>query len=233
MADRENIGWLRERLQASLPIEASDASELVEWLEARRKDVPFSAELIPLRDVANWQQADNGNIYNTTGQFFRIEGVRVRSAPGVREISGWDQPIFTQTEGGVLALLCRETPERGVEFLLQAKADPGNVGYLQFCPTIQSTWENVRGLKGARRAPFAELLAPSDDIRIIYRSKHNEEGSRFWRKTNENMILFIEESRRLAVDESAWRWASLSQIKRMMLLDNIVGPYVRTVVAPL
>jgi hypothetical protein len=31
------------------------------------------------------------------------------------------------------------------------------VGYLQFCPTIQSTWETLRGLKDGKRAPpFAE-----------------------------------------------------------------------------
>src|SRR5260370_32374573 len=210
MADQENIGWLRQRLQASLALEPRDPSELLGWLEARRKDVPFSAELIPLREVANWHQADNGNISHATGQFFRIEGVRVRSAPGVREISGWDQPIFTQSEGGVLALLCRETPAKGVEFLLQAKADPGNIGYLQFCPTIQSTWENLRGLKGAKRAPFAECLEPSENIRIIYRSKHNEEGSRFWQKSNENMILFVEDTSQLAINDSSYRWASLS-----------------------
>jgi oxidase EvaA len=233
MSSQENIGWLRDRLEASLPIEPKDPAELINWLEARRKDVPFSAELIPLRDVADWHRADNGNIYNTTGQFFRIEGVRVRSAPGVREISGWDQPILTQSEGGILALLCRETPVRGVEFLLQAKADPGNVGYLQLCPTIQSTWENIRGLKGAKRAAFAEYLEPSENVRIIYRSKHNEEGSRFWQKSNENMILFVVDASRLTFNEAAYRWASLSQIKRMMLLDNVVGPYVRTVVAPL
>ena len=233
MSDRENIGWLRDRLKASLAVEPKDPAELIGWLEARRKDVPFSAELIPLREVANWHQADNGNIYHTTRQFFRIEGVRVRSAPGVRETSGWDQPIFTQSEGGVLALLCRETSAGGVEFLLQAKADPGNIGYLQFCPTIQSTWENIRGLQGATRAMFAEYLEPSENIRIIYRSKHNEEGSRFWQKSNENMILFVEDVGRLAINDSSYRWASLSQIKRMMLMDNIVGPYVRTVVAPL
>ncbi len=232
MADWEHIGWLRDRLRASLAIEARDPSELLEWLEARRKVVPFSAGLIPLREVANWRQDDNGNIYNTSGQFFRIEGVRVRSAPGLREISGWDQPIFTQTAGGVLALLCRETAA-GIEFLLQAKADPGNVGYLQYCPTIQSTWENIRGLKDARRAPFAECLDPSDNIRVIYRSKHNEEGSRFWQKSNENMILFVEDASQLAINEQVYRWASLSQIKEMILLDNVVGPYVRTVVAPI
>jgi oxidase EvaA len=157
----------------------------------------------------------------------------VRSAPGVREIAGWDQPILTQSDGGALALLCRDTPERGVEFLLQAKADPGNIGYLQFCPTIQSTWENIRGLRGARRAPFAECLEPSENIRVIYRSKHNEEGSRFWQKSNENIVLFVEDASRLVVNAEAYRWASLSQIKQMILLDNVVGPYVRTVIAPL
>src|SRR5438876_10690498 len=110
MAGHEHIGWLRERLHASGAIEVKDPAELVAWLETRRKEVPFSAELIPLREVAEWHQADNGNIYNATGQFFRIEGVRVRSAPGLREISGWDQPSLTQKEGGVLALLSRETP---------------------------------------------------------------------------------------------------------------------------
>jgi dTDP-4-dehydro-6-deoxy-alpha-D-glucopyranose 2,3-dehydratase len=233
MPDQQNIGWLRERLQTSLALEAKNPSELLGWLDARRKDVPFSAELIPLREVVNWRQADNGNIYSATGQFFRIEGVRVRSAPGLREISGWDQPIFTQSDGGILALLCRETPVRGIEFLLQAKADPGNIGYLQFCPTIQSTWENIRGLKDAKRAPFAECLDASDNIRLIYRSKHNEEGSRFWQKSNENMILFVEDTSQLAINDSTYQWASLSQIKQMMLLDNIVGPYVRTVLAPL
>jgi dTDP-4-dehydro-6-deoxy-alpha-D-glucopyranose 2,3-dehydratase len=232
-AGQENIGWLRERLKAGFAIEPKDPAELIGWLEARRKDVPFSAELIPLREVTDWQRAENGNISHATGQFFRIEGVRVKSASGLREIAGWDQPIFTQTEGGILALLCRETTARGIEFLLQAKADPGNIGYLQFCPTIQSTWENIRGLEGAQRAPFAEYLDPSENVRVIYRSKHNEEGSRFWRKSNENMILFVADASRLAFNEATYRWASLSQIKQMMLLDNVIGPYVRTVVAPL
>jgi oxidase EvaA len=233
MVDHGNLEWLRERLKLSLEIELSDPTEILDWLERRRKQVPFTAELIALREVANWHQDDNGNFYNTTGHFFRIEGVRVRSAPGLREIAGWDQPIFTQLEGGILALICRETPRNGIEFLLQAKADPGNIGYLQFCPTIQSTWENIRGLKGASRPPFVELLDASSKARLIYKSKHNEEGSRFWRKSNENMILFVEDAGQLPVNDSTYKWASLSQIKQIMLLDNIVGPYVRTVIAPL
>jgi len=229
MADQEHIGWLRERLRVSLAIEPSDPAELLDWLERRRRQVPLKAELIPLRGVANWRQDDNGNICSAVGEFFRVEGVRVSNAPGSQEISGWDQPIFTQSEGGVLALLCRETPDRGIEFLLQAKFEAGNIDYLQFCPTIQNTWESIR----AKRAPFAQCLDPGENIRVIYKSKHNEEGSRFWRKSNENMVLFVQDSSQLAINDTSHRWASLSQIKQMILLDNVVGPYLRTVVAPL
>jgi hypothetical protein len=47
------------------------------------------------------------------------------------------------------------------------------------------------------------------------------------------LVLFVEDASRLAVNDDVYRWVSLSQIKQMILLDNIVGPYVRTVIAPL
>ena len=40
------------------------------------------------------------------------------------------------------------------------------------------------------------------------------------------MVLFVEDASQLAINEQVYRWASLSQIKQMILLDNIVGPYV-------
>jgi len=46
------------------------------------------------------------------------------------------------------------------------------------------------------------------------------------------LVLFVEDASRLAVNDDVYRWASLSQIEQMILLDNIVGPHVRTVIAP-
>ena len=80
MANPENIGWLRKRLQASLALEPNDPAELPDWFEARRKNATFSAELMRLAEVANGHPADNGNIYHTTGRFFRIVAVTARSA---------------------------------------------------------------------------------------------------------------------------------------------------------
>jgi oxidase EvaA len=47
------------------------------------------------------------------------------------------------------------------------------------------------------------------------------------------MILFVEDVSSLTINDLTYRWASLSQIKQMILLNDIVGPYVRTVIAPL
>jgi hypothetical protein len=47
------------------------------------------------------------------------------------------------------------------------------------------------------------------------------------------LVLFVEDASRLAVNDDVYRWASLSQIEQMILLDNIVAPYVWTMIAPL
>jgi hypothetical protein len=51
MSRQENIGWLCDRSKVSLGIEPKDPADLIDWLETRRKDAPFLAELIPLREV--------------------------------------------------------------------------------------------------------------------------------------------------------------------------------------
>src|SRR5450759_4992234 len=80
-----------------------------------------------------------------------------RAGP-LREVASWDQPIYTQPEGGILGLIAREHAAKGVEFLLYAKAEPGNIGVLQLCPSIQSTWSNIRRAHGGKLSPMLEVL---------------------------------------------------------------------------
>ena len=89
--------------------------------------------MIGLDEVRDWSRDAQGNVRHKTGQFFGVEGVRVESGD-LREVASWDQPIYTQPEGGILGLVARETAENGVQFLLYAKAEPGNIGVLQLSP---------------------------------------------------------------------------------------------------
>jgi oxidase EvaA len=232
MAERVYLDWFRERLSTSLANESRDPQPILDWREDRLREIRFDAELIALSEVRGWAPDEGGNIRHDSGQFFAVEGVRVDAA-SLREVRKWDQPIYTQPEGGVLAMVARETPEHGVQFLLQAKAEPGNIGTLQLVPSLQCTWSNLRRFHMGSNPPLTELLSSDTGVRWVYRAQHNEEGGRFWRKSNENAILFIDDANTIETDLTMFCWASHSQIKELALVDNILSPFVKTILAPL
>ena len=232
MAERAHLDWFRQRLAASRAIEPKDPAPVLAWREQQRNSITFKADLIGLDDVRGWSRDEKGNVRHKSGQFFGVEGVRIESGD-LREVASWDQPIYTQPEGGILGLIAREHAENGVEFLLQAKAEPGNIGVLQLCPTIQSTWSNIRRAHAGKRPPMVEVLTAETGVRIVYRAEHNEEGGRFWRKSNENIVAFLDDESVIETDMTMFYWASLSQIKELALMDNIVSPFVKTILLPL
>jgi oxidase EvaA len=232
MAERAHLDWFRERIAQSRMVEPKDPASILAWRDERRASIQFKAELIGLDEVRGWSRDAHGNVRHSTGQFFGVEGVRIESGD-LREVASWDQPIYTQPEGGILGLVARETAERGVQFLVQAKAEPGNLGVLQLCPTIQSTWSNIRRAHAGKRPPMVEVLTAETGVRMIYRAEHNEEGGRFWRKSNENVIAFVDDEAVIETDLKMFCWTSLSQIKELALMDNIVSPFVKTILAPL
>lgn len=232
MSERTHLDWFRARLESSCKIEPNDPTPLLEWRDEKRKEIVFSAHLIGLRDVRNWHLDENGNVRHESGQFFGVEGVRIE-AGNLREVRDWDQPIYTQPEGGVLGMVAREMPQSGIQFLLQAKAEPGNIGTLQLVPSLQSTWSNIRRVHKGAKPPLIELLTADKGVRWVYRAEHNEEGGRFWQKSNENIVLFLEDESLIQTNLTMFKWASLSQIKELALIDNVLSPFVKTILAPL
>jgi oxidase EvaA len=191
--------------------------------------VQFATNLIGLDEVGDWAR-DERAICGKRAVSFSASRVESDS---LREVTSWDQPILTQLDGGILGMVARESAEKGVEFLLQAIPECGNIGVLQLGPTIQSTWSNIRRAHGGRRPPMIEVLFAGSGVRIIYRANHNEEGGRFWQKSNENILAFINDERVIETDMKMYHWASLSQIRELALMDNVLDPFVKTVLFPL
>jgi dTDP-4-dehydro-6-deoxy-alpha-D-glucopyranose 2,3-dehydratase len=232
MAEIKHLEWFRERLATSRGIEPTDPCPILDWRDARRAENHFEAHLIPLSEVRHWGRDAGDNVRHDSGQFFGVEGVRIE-AGNLREVRSWDQPILTQPEGGVLGMVARGTEQDGVQFLLQAKAEPGNIGTLQLVPSLQCTWSNIRRAHQGNPPPLTELLQAKDGVRYVYRAQHNEEGGRFWLKSNENLILFLDDESLITSDLNYFYWASLSQIKALALVDNVLSPFVKTIIAPL
>ena len=232
MTERIHLDWFRERLAVSRALEPKDPAPILAWHETQRSSIQFKANLIGLDQVRDWSRDEYGNLRHKSGQFFGVEGARVESGE-LREVASWDQPILTQLDGGVLGMVARETAAYGVQFLLQAIPECGNIGGLQLGPTIQSTWSNIRRAHGGRRPPMLEVLDAEAGVRIVYRAKHNEEGGRFWKKSNENVIAFLDDERVIETNLKMFYWTSLSQLKELALIDNVLNPFVKTILMPL
>jgi oxidase EvaA len=229
----DDIQWFLDMLAISKKVEEQDPTILLEWLELKRQNPGFSAELVGLSELTTWSaEAGTGNITHQSGAFFSIEGVSITSN-GIREVNKWDQPIFNQKEGGVLALICRREQDQ-VLFLLNAKAEPGNIRTFQFAPTLQATWSNLQRAHQGARPAFADVLLGEVPAQLVYSALHNEEGGRFWQKSNSNQLYLIDPAEtQLEYSHEQYIWASLSQIKALALVDNVLNPFVKTIIAPL
>ena len=78
-----------------------------------------------------------------------------------------------------------------------------------------------------------EVIFAEAGVRIVYRANHNEEGGRFWQKSNENVVAFLDDERVIETNMKMFYWASLSQIKELALMDNVLNPFVKTILMPL
>jgi oxidase EvaA len=49
---------------------------------------------------------------------------------------------------------------------------------------------------------------------------------------NENIIAFLDDEGVIETDMTMFCWASLGQIKELALMDNVVSPFVKTILLP-
>ena len=54
-----------------------------------------------------------------------------------------------------------------------------------------------------------------------------------WRKSNDNRIIVVTDDALIRVGKGLFRWVSLSQIKGLALIDNVLSPFVKSIIAPL
>ena len=224
----KDLKKFRNKLISLKHKEETDIKKLLKWRINLKKKNKFSSKVINFNSVNNWSSDSFGNIHHKSGQFFSVKGVKIKNAKN-REVKSWDQPILTQKHGGVLAFLARETKKKGIEFLLEAKTEPGDDGDIKFCPSYQATTSNINRAHGGKKPKFSEIILNKKGAKLIYAVSHNEEGARFWKKTNYNLLLKLNNPYKLKKYNKNYIWASLSQIKKLSLKNNIVNPFVKTI----
>ena len=204
---------------------------VIDWFNKKREESDMIVEEIGINDLDKWNVDKNsGNITHDSGGFFEVIGVKVSNTFD-REVGkkGWTQPMIGKNPGGILGILMKRI--NGIpHYLLQAKAEPGNIGKLQLSPTLQATTSNLLKAHGGIRPKFSEYFDEPKNAKIIYAKWQSEDGGRFHLKSNYNMIVEVDEHEELDIPDS-FIWVTLYQIKQLLKIENFVGPHIRGIIS--
>jgi len=221
-----NSPLIRSLLTLQNPFNSTE--EIIEWIEGRNHDVRVCVEPAPFSELKGWSfNSVTGNLEHYSGKFFSIVGLDVMTNVGT--VSRWTQPVINQPEVGCLGIIAKEF--QGVlYFLLQAKIEPGNVNCVQLSPTLQATRSNYTCVHGGRSPAYLDYFKNARPEQILLDQLQSEQGGRFYRKRNRNIIILVTDDLKLGPD---FRWLTLGQIKSLIAHDNMVNMDTRTVLSGL
>lgn len=205
----------------------NSTEEIKAWIERRNREVEVKVKKIPFAEMKMWHSESDGSIHHDSGKFFSIVGIDVRTDYGAN--NHWQQPIILQPEVGYLGILTKEI--NGVLYcLMQAKIEPGNVNCVQISPTLQATKSNYSRVHSGKSPHYLEYFVNAKPENIILDQLQSEQGARFLRKRNRNIVIKVDEDIPVLED---FRWMTLGQIKELMAYDNMVNMDTRTVLSGL
>lgn len=187
----------------------------------------FRIEQIPFAALDKWHFSESRGLGHDSGKFFTIEGISVETNYG--SVPRWSQPIINQPEIGFLGFIVKRI--RGIpHFLMQAKMEPGNINMIQLAPTLQATRSNYTRVHQGKSPPFLEYFRDAARRRVLVDVLQSEQGGRFLRKRNRNIVIEVGPDELTDVGED-YIWLTLGQIQRLLRRDNTINMDARTVLA--
>ena len=217
--------FFESSLSANTKIKQS-IKEFYIWYNKRLSEGIFETRVIPFNQFDQWSFSQNkSELVHDSGKFFRIEGLRVKTNFG--EIREWDQPIINQPEIGILGIITKKIDGTRL-FLMQVKMEPGNVNVLQISPTLQATKSNFTKVHKGKAPEYLEYFMDYSKSTILIDQLQTEQGARFLKKRNRNMVVEITGDIEVRDD---FRWLNLAEIKELLTHNNIVNMDARSVIS--
>jgi oxidase EvaA len=192
------------------------------WLSELKTKYSLRSRLIPLKDLDHWTVCSN-EIVHDDRLFFRVVGANITISN--REVATWCQPLVQPMQEGICALIMKEI--NGVmHFLIQAKMECGTLDVVEMAPTLQCLTGNYK----QGRPMFLEYILHAAPNQIVYDCYQSEEGGRFYREQNRNMLILAGEDFPSENPEN-FRWMSLLQLREFLKYNNYLNIQLRSLLA--
>ncbi|MBV1900451.1 MAG: NDP-hexose 2,3-dehydratase family protein [Kordiimonadaceae bacterium] len=182
----------------------------------------FSA--ITLEESKEWRLVD-GVISHETGSYFSLSGLIATSCK--HTFQDVCQPLIFQPEIGILGFLVHSDEDEKI-WLMQAKAEPGNVGIVQLAPTVQATYSNYTRVHGGEKTQYLSYFDGTRQCDIHSDSLQSEQGTRFYKKFNRNTVREIDH--KAGLRNPAYRWCTSAELRHALATDYQVNTDARSVI---
>ena len=191
--------------------------DLQDYFHKIQENNNFNVNLVGISSIKNWSYDEKLNFSHDSKKFFSIKSVNYGDV---------ESGILHQSDIGILGVLTTEI--KGVtHFLIQFKEEPGNINKAQLSPTIQATKSNYSRAHGGNFPPYWEKFIDIPKEKYIVDSLQPEQGLRYWKKFNQNVIAEIE----YIEEQQGFKWMTLGQILSFTNLDNSINSCLRSVLS--
>ncbi|MDG1476212.1 MAG: NDP-hexose 2,3-dehydratase family protein, partial [Vicingaceae bacterium] len=193
---------------------------IISWITKHKAFAELDVKQIPLNSIADWKK-DGEAIYHEACKYFSV--IAVRAEIGNREVHSWTQPLVKSAQEGLIAFIIKKI--NGVyHFLVQAKLESGNFDIIELAPTVQCLTGNYRSGKNEYEVEFIDyVLNPEkNNATVLHSSFQSEEGGRFFKEQNKNMIIEVGDDFDVNVPDK-YVWMTLHQIKTFIKFNNYLN----------
>ena len=198
----------------------------IAWLRHRRAQSNLSVRRVDLAQCDGWGLV-GGELRHDSGRYFQLVAIReLEARTGSRPEP---RTMIRQLEVGTLGFLVRERTG-SVEWLVQAKTEPGNVRGTQLAPTVQATASNQDRVHGGSSTRFVDWFRDTSSGVTRSDLRASEQGWRFLGKQNRNVVVTTDPTMG-PVEGDAWRWLDRATVRALLGRDFTVNTDARSVIA--
>ena len=138
------------------------------------------------------------------------------------------QPLIEPAQEGVIAFVVKKI-NGTYHFLVQAKLECGNFNILEMAPTVQCLTGSYKTTSRGQ-LPFLEYVLEAPKSSILYDSLQSEEGGRFYREQNRNLIVEADEHLCKNIPAN-YCWMTLNQLHSFLKYNNYLNIQARSLIS--
>ena len=140
----------------------------------------------------------------------------------------WSQPMIQSITPGIIAFVVKRI-NGIIHFIVQAKIEVGNLDIIELAPTLQCMTGDYRDTKSGD-LPFLDLVLEVSKKHIIYDTMQSEEGGRFYREENRNLIIQVDEDFDIKLPDR-YIWMTYEQLHDFMIFNNYLNIQARSLLS--